>query len=146
MKEVDALIECNCEIIAIDATNRIRPNDETLEAFFTKVRKKYPDQLFMADCATYQEGMNAATLGFDFIGTTLCGYTEESKNDNTPNYEMISKLVKNSGKPVIAEGNIWTPEQLLLAKQCGIHTAVVGSAITRPMLITRRFADIMSKG
>jgi N-acylglucosamine-6-phosphate 2-epimerase len=63
-----------------------------------------------------------------------------------PNYEMISKLVKNSCKPVIAEGNIWTPEQLLLAKQCGIYAAVVGSAITRPLLITRRFADIMSKG
>jgi N-acylglucosamine-6-phosphate 2-epimerase len=146
IKEVDELMECNCEIIAIDATNRIRSNSETLESFFTKVREKYPHQLFMADCATYQEGLNAASLGFDFIGTTLCGYTEESKNDSTPNYEMISKLVKNSGKPVIAEGNIWTQEQLLLAKQCGIHAAVVGSAITRPMLITRRFADIMNKG
>ena len=35
MKEVDALVETGCEIIAIDATNRLRPNGETLEAFFT---------------------------------------------------------------------------------------------------------------
>jgi N-acylglucosamine-6-phosphate 2-epimerase len=146
INEVDMLVDCNCEIIAMDATSRIRPNGETLEVFFYNVRKKYPLQLFMADCATYQEGMNAVALGFDFIGTTLCGYTEESKNDSLPNYDMITKLVQNSGKPVIAEGNIWTPEQLLLAKQCGIHAAVVGSAITRPMLITRRFAEIMNQG
>jgi len=33
---------------------------------------------------------------------------------------------------------------LLLAKKCGIHAAVVGSAITRPMLITQRFANVMA--
>jgi N-acylglucosamine-6-phosphate 2-epimerase len=146
MKEVDALVKCKCEIIAIDATNRLRPNGETLELFFAKVRKKYPNQLFMADCATYKEGMNASSLGFDLIGTTLCGYTDESKNDIVPNYDLMSALVRDTGKPVIAEGNIWTPEQLQLAVKCGIHAAVVGSAITRPMLITRRFADSMKRG
>ena len=146
MDEVDALAECGCEIIAMDATNRLRPNSETLVSFFANVRKKYPGKLFMADCATYQEGMDAAKLGFDLIGTTLCGYTEETRNDITPNYDMISALVRNSGKPVIAEGNIWTPEQLLLAKNCGIHAAVVGSAITRPMLITQRFVAAMKGG
>ena len=49
MKEVDALVETGCEIIAIDATNRLRPNGETLEAFFTKVREKNPNQLLMSD-------------------------------------------------------------------------------------------------
>jgi N-acylglucosamine-6-phosphate 2-epimerase len=127
----------------MDATNRLRPQGETLEVFFSKVKEKYPNQLFMADCAVYSEGMKAAALGFDLIGTTLCGYTEESKDDVTPNYEMMSALVRDSGKPVIAEGNIWTTEQLQLAKQCGIHAAVVGSAITRPMLITQRFVAAM---
>jgi N-acylglucosamine-6-phosphate 2-epimerase len=54
--------------------------------------------------------------------------------------------VRDCGRPVIAEGNIWTSEQLQLAKNCGIHAAVVGSAITRPMLITERFVNIMKKG
>jgi N-acylglucosamine-6-phosphate 2-epimerase len=143
MTEVDALVDCGCEIIAMDATNRLRPNGEKLETFFANVRKKYPSQLFMADCSTYQEGMNAAALGFDLIGTTLSGYTEESKNDNLPNYDMMSALSQDSKKPVIAEGNIWTTEQLKLAIKCGVHAAVVGSAITRPMLITRRFVDAM---
>ncbi len=33
----------------------------------------------MADCSTMQEMLYADKLGFDFIGTTLVGYTEESK-------------------------------------------------------------------
>ena len=145
LNEVDALAECGCEIIAMDATGRLRPAGETLEAFFAKARNKYPNQLFMADCAVYREGMNASALGFDLIGTTLSGYTEESKNDITPNYDMMSALARNCGRPVIAEGNIWTTEQLRLAKNCGIHAAVVGSAITRPMLITRRFVNAMNE-
>ena len=144
MNEIDSLVESNCDIIATDATGRIRPNGEALDTFFFNVRKKYPNLLFMADCATYQEGMNAAALGFDLIGTTMSGYTEESKNDAVPNYEMMSALVQNSGKPVIAEGNIWTTEQLQRVKDCGVHAAVIGSAITRPMLITRRFVKIMN--
>jgi len=143
IKEVDALAECGCEIIAIDATNRPRPNGETLKNFFLGVRKKYPNQLFMADCATFEEGMNAASLGFDLTGTTLNGYTEESKNDVVPNFNLMTALSKNCQRPVIAEGNIWTTEQLRQAKNCGVHAAVIGSAITRPMLITRRFVNVM---
>jgi len=144
MNEINLLVECNCDIIAMDATSRIRPNGETIETFFPKVRKRYPSLLFMADCATFQEGMNAAALGFDLIGTTMSGYTEESKDDITPNYDMMSALVLDSGKPVIAEGNIWTTEQLRLAKNCGVHAVVIGSAITRPMLITQRFVKVMN--
>jgi len=144
MKEVETLVGCGCEIIAMDATNRQRPDGQTLKEFFTVVREKYPTQVFMADCATYQEGLDAAAMGFDLIATTLNGYTEESKNDITPNYDLISALVKNSSKPVIAEGNIRTPQQLKIAKSYGIHAAVVGSAITRPELITRRFVEAMN--
>jgi N-acylglucosamine-6-phosphate 2-epimerase len=146
MKEVDALVECGCEIIAMDATNRPRPDGVTITQFFSKVREKYPNQLFMADCAVYSEGILAAALGFDLIGTTLCGYTEESRNVIAPNYKMISELVSNCGKPVIAEGNIWTVEQLQLVKDCGVHAVVIGSAITRPALITRRFVNVMKEG
>ncbi|MCL2721147.1 MAG: N-acetylmannosamine-6-phosphate 2-epimerase [Treponema sp.] len=142
-KEIDALVKCGCEIIAIGATCRVRPNNQTLETFFTNVRKKYPNKLFMADCATYDEGKNAAALGFDLIGTTLNGYTDESKNDNTPNFNLMSAFVRDLKKPVIAEGNIWTIEQLQQVKECGVHAVVMGSAITRPMLITQRFVNIM---
>ena len=143
MAQVDELVACGCDIIATDATGRPRPNGQTLEEFFAAVRGKYPRQLFMADCATYGEGMRAAALGFDIIGTTLSGYTEESEGAPQPNFHLMSGLVYNCGRPVIAEGNIWTPEQLAMARDCGVHAVVVGSAITRPQLITRRFARVM---
>lgn len=51
----------------------------------------------------------------------------------------MARLVKECEKPVIAEGGIWLPDQLRAALDAGVHTAVIGGAITRPLEITRRF-------
>lgn len=139
MKEVDALVKVGVEIIAMDATNRLRPNGVELSEFFARVKEKYPNQLFMADCSTYEEGIQADRLGFDFIGTTMHGYTPYTQGANLPNYELISKLVKDVSGYVISEGGIWTPEQLKKCIDCGVVAAVVGSAITRPLDIAKRF-------
>lgn len=143
MKEIDALVEAQAEIIALDSTFRTRPGNVSLNDFFKEVRAKYPDQLFMADCSTLEEGLNAAKIGFDLIGTTLRGYTEYTKEVQLPDLDMMRKLVEESGKPVIAEGGIWTPEQLKAALDTGVLAAVVGTAITRPMDITRRFVGAL---
>ena len=110
-----------------------------LTEFFSDVRKKYPSQLFMADCSTVEEGIAARALGFDIVGTTLCAYTPYTKGKTLPAYEMMKTLVKEAGNPIIAEGGIWTPEELRRAMDCGVHAAVVGTAITRVMEITKRF-------
>lgn len=144
IEEIDKLVECGVDVIATDATNRTRPNNETLESFFTKVREKYPNVLFMADCSTYEEGIFASKLGFDFIGTTLSGYTEYSKGASLPNLDMMKRLVNDTDTPVIGEGGIWYPEQLKEALNTGIATAVVGTAITRPREITKRFVEAIS--
>ena len=145
MKEVDALVSCGCEIIALDATKRPRPDGLTLDESFQAVREKYPDQLFMADCSTFEEGMHAAELGFDFIGTSLSGYTEYTKGTELPDAPLIKELSEKSGKPVIAEGGIWCPEDLEKALSAGAYAAVVGTAITRPMDITKHFAQVIEK-
>ena len=145
MKEVDALVGCGTDIIAIDATDRLRPNQETLDVFFKAVREKYPEQLFMADCSTIEEGMHAAEIGFDLIGSTMSGYTSYTKGTKLPNYEMMRTLAAKSGKPVIAEGGIWSGEELAEAMSTGAHAAVVGTAITRPREITKRFVEKMAR-
>lgn len=145
MKEVDALVSCGADIIAIDATHRERPGKADLDSFFAEVRSKYPDQLFMADCSSVEEGMHAAAIGFDFIGTTMSGYTPYTKGTSLPNFSMIETLVKECGKPVIAEGGIWCPEDLKKAIDLGAFSAVVGTAITRPMDITKRYAAVLDK-
>lgn len=138
-KEVDALTACGCEIIAIDATKRERPAGAELDSFFKEVREAYPDQLFMADCSSVEEGLHAAEIGFDFIGTTMSGYTEYTKGAKLPNLDMMRELVEKCGKPVIAEGGIWCPEDLQKVMETGAFSAVIGTAITRPRDITKRF-------
>ena len=144
MKEVDALVEVGCEIIAIDATNRLRPNGVTFEDFFKEVRKKYPHQLFMADTSAFDEGKKAEELVFDLIGTTMAGYTPYTKGTSLPDFALMERYVKELHTPVIAEGGIWVPEQLKRALDIGVHAAVVGTAITRPRDITRHFVDAIS--
>ena len=139
MKEVDALVECGCDIIALDTTDRLHPNGVTFEEFFTEVRKKYPNQLFMADTSCFEEGKKARELGIDLVGTTMAGYTPYTKGRSLPDFELMERYVNELKCPVIAEGGIWTPEQLRTALNIGVHAAVVGTAITRPRDITKRF-------
>ena len=93
--------------------------------------------------ANVEEGMEAAALGFDLIGTTMASYTPYTRGCPLPPFDMIEYLVKNCGKPVVAEGNIITPEHLRHAMDLGVLTAVVGSAITRPLEITKRFVAVL---
>lgn len=144
-KEVDALVEIGCEIIAIDATGRVRPNGKSLEEFFTAVRRKYPSQLFMADTSCFEEGAFAERLGFDLIGTTMAGYTPYTKGTPLPDYALMKRYVNELNTPVIAEGGIWSPDELRQAIDLGVHSAVVGTAITRPMDITKRFVKALEK-
>lgn len=139
IKEVDALMECQPDIIAVDATNRIRPFGETLEEFYKKIRAKYPDMLLMADCATLSDAIYAERLGFDLVGTTLYGYTKETEGSILPGFGLMREIAEQVKIPVIAEGGIWSPEQLKEAMNTGVYAAVVGTAITRPMDITKRF-------
>ncbi|MEK4425341.1 N-acetylmannosamine-6-phosphate 2-epimerase [Solibacillus sp. FSL K6-1523] len=138
-KEIELLYDEGVDIIALDATKRIRPDGKTISEVFPKIRETYKEQIFMADCSTYEEAKEAYELGFDCLGTTLSGYTEYTKNRSLPDLQLMERLVQDFPIPVIAEGGIWTPEQLKHVFEVGVHTAVVGTAITRPMEITKRF-------
>lgn len=139
MREVDALVRCGVEIIALDATARTRPGNMELDAFFQKVQKKYPDQLFMADCSNLEEGIHAAELSFDIVGTTMAGYTEYTRDTEIPPFHLIQELARRTDKPIIAEGHFSSPADVKSALEAGAYAVVVGSAITRPMEITKRF-------
>lgn len=141
INEVAKLYECGVDIIAVDATNRIRTGGVSFEDFFTEVRKEFPNQLFMADTSCFDEGKKARELGIDIVGTTMSGYTPYTKGTVLPDFGLMERYVKELDCPVIAEGGIWTPEQLKKALDIGVHAAVVGTAITRPREITKRFAD-----
>lgn len=145
MKEIDALVEERVEIIALDATQRIRPDGLTISEVFPKIREKYPHQLFMADCSTFEEAETAEKLGFDFLGTTLAGYTSYTKERTLPDFSLMTEILEKLKTPLIAEGGISTPEELREVMSLGAFSAVVGSAITRPLEITKRFMESVKK-
>ena len=136
MKEVEELINEGVDIIAVDATIN---QDEN---FLKEIIEKYKDQKFMADISTYDEGIRAEKIGFHYIGTTLIGYTKHSKG--IEKFEVLERLIKDCKiAKVIAEGNFNTPEQARRAIDMGAYAVVVGSAITRPQLITKTFVDAL---
>ena len=147
MKEIDELMEVKPEIIAVDATISLRPGNVTLDEFYHQIREKYPEQLLMADCSTVEEALHADELGFDFIGTTMVGYTEQSKGDRIEanDFEIIRTILSKVKHHVIAEGNINTPEKARRVVELGCYSVVVGSIITRPQLITKSFTEEMKK-
>lgn len=147
MKEIDELMEVKPEIIALDATAAIRPDGLMLDEFVRQIREKYPDQLLMADCSTVEEAVHADELGFDFIGTTMVGYTPQSRSMKIEanDFEILRNIIKRVKHKVIAEGNINTPEKAKRVIELGAFCVVVGSIITRPQLITRSFTEALEK-
>ena len=135
--EVQALIQSGCAMIALDATSRPRPNGEKLADLLALIKKAGVES--MADISTYDEAVLAQALGFDCVSTTLVGYTSYSTSTNGPDYALIEKLVQTLTVPVIAEGKIHYPHQLKKVMDLGVHSAVVGGAITRPQEIAARF-------
>lgn len=139
LNDVKELVEAGADIIATDATMRKRPKESLEETVkYIKLCKK----LAMADISTFEEGINAEKLGFDIISTTLSGYTKESDNGmTTPDFELLKRLVKAVDCPVVLEGRIWEPREVDEAFSIGAHSVVIGSAVTRPQLITKRFCE-----
>mgnify|MGYP000945506365 FL=1 len=145
MREINELMEVRPDIIALDATHSLRPGGRTLDEFYREIRNSYPEQLLMADCSTVEEALFADQLGFDFIGTTLVGYTDQSRDlkIESNDFEIIRQIVAKVKHRVIAEGNINTPEKARRVIELGAFSVVVGSIITRPQLITKSFAEAL---
>lgn len=136
LKEVDELIEAGADIIAFDGTSR--PRECTLESMIERIKSR--NRISMADISTLEEGLNCEKLGVDILSTTLSGYTQHTlTNSEEPDFELLQQLVKNSKLPIVLEGRIWEPRQVQKAFELGAHCVVIGSAITRPQLITQRF-------
>ena len=142
LNDAKEIIEAGADIIAFDATMRERPNGEKLCDIINFIKSQ--NRLAMADIATYEEAKNAIELGADIVSTTLSGYTRETQNKpDEPDFELCSALCRDFSVPVIVEGKIWIPEQAKKAFDFGAFCVVIGSAITRPQLITKRFTEIL---
>lgn len=143
LREIEELVAAAPEMIALDATQRPRPGGETLAQLIAGIRAHWPALLLMADIASVEEAVIAEQLGFDCVGTTLYGYTAQTKGHRLPesDFALLKAVLAAVAIPVIAEGNVDTPERAARCLALGAHAVVVGGAITRPQQITRRFTD-----
>ncbi len=140
VSDVIELINAGADIVAFDGTSRKRPNDCTLNEIIQHI--KINRRVSMADVSTLEEGINCAKLGVDILSTTLSGYTTQSPLiSEEPDFELLEALINQTDKPVVLEGRIWEPHQVTRAFELGAHAVVIGSAITRPQLITKRFVQ-----
>lgn len=140
-KDVEDLISIGTHIIAIDGTFRLRENLSGPD-FIRQIKTKF-NCLIMADIAKEDEALACEEAGADLISTTLNGYTPETISDKTkePNYDLVNQLVKKVKIPVVAEGRINSPEAAKKMIELGAFAVVVGTAITRPHIITSWYVD-----
>ncbi len=132
-----------CDIVALDATLRPRPGGAGLPEIVRQSRERFPHLILMADIATVEEAQNAEALGFDLIGTTLSGYTVESmaRQQAGPDFLLLETLAQSLKTPVVMEGRLWAPQEVTRAFELGAFSVVIGSAVTRPHEITKRFVQ-----
>jgi len=144
-KDVEDLISIGTHIIAIDGTFRKRENLSGPD-FISAVKSKF-NCLIMADIAKLDEAISCEEAGADLISTTLNGYTPETISDKIkePNYDLVNQLVKRIKIPVVAEGRINTPYAAKKMVELGAYAVVVGTAITRPHIITSWYVDAIKK-
>lgn len=131
----EALARAGASVIALDCTDREHAFGEP----WREIVRRVHDDLHlpvMADIATFREGVAASEAGADLIGTTLNGYTAETAGTHAFDWQLLRDLVQHTGKAIVAEGHIATPHDAARAIEEGAWCVVVGSAVTRPGVIT----------
>ena len=124
----------NVEIAACEAMAEL---GEIPKEALKNIKEKYPNHIVMGDISNVDEAVYSEKIGVDIVGTTLCGYTDYTKGDNPLN--TLQEVLKAVKIPVIAEGNLDTPEKAKKSIQMGALAVVVGGAITRPKQIAEKF-------
>ncbi|MGW5364221.1 N-acetylmannosamine-6-phosphate 2-epimerase [Actinopolymorpha pittospori] len=143
-RDAEAIAGAGAAIIATDGTARPRPDGRGLSSLIKRIHEELALPV-MADVDSVEAGDHAQQAGADVLATTLSGYTGGLVPPG-PDIDLLRALVRTSTLPVIAEGRYWTPESVVEAAEAGAHAVVVGTAITNPLEITRRFAAALDAG
>ncbi len=129
--EIQAVWSAGADVVALDATERPRPNGETLADLIGRARGEL-GAVLMADVASVAQGLQAAEWGCDWVGTTLFGYTESTRTLRPPAWELLQPLRQNlpGAVTLICEGGIASAQDARRALESGADAVVVGTAIT----------------
>jgi N-acylglucosamine-6-phosphate 2-epimerase len=150
LADVTALIQAGADVVAVDATQRPRPSGQPAMAWLTQLRAEFPHTPLWADVATVADATMALACQLDVVATTLCGYTLETRDEaasGQPAFTLLSQIrsqwPRHEGPLLVCEGRLWEPWQVREAYERGADAVVVGSAITRPHHIVKRFLNAL---
>jgi N-acylglucosamine-6-phosphate 2-epimerase len=145
LEAVRQVYEAGADIIAFDCTEQTASNGRPAYELLPVVKKELPGAIIFADVSTFDEAKRAADLGADIVAPTLYGYTKATSHIEEPDMREFARMCRELKDEayVIMEGHIYSPEDAIKCLYLGAHAVVVGSAITRPHLITKRFTDLM---
>lgn len=133
-----AVVEAGATIVALDATDRPRP--EPLAELIGRIHNELKVPV-MADIGNVREALQAEALGADVIASTLVSTPPYGQPKAGPGFAVIQELVQKLRVPLIVEGQLWSPEDVRHCYELGVHSVVIGSAITVPQFITARFVQ-----
>ena len=130
-EEIRAVWAAGADVVAIDATERPRPEGQALEDLIRRARTDLGAPL-MADVDSVANGLRAAALGCQWVGTTLYGYTEATASQQPPAWDLLGPLRRDLPEAValICEGGIASRQEASRALDGGADAVVVGTAIT----------------
>ncbi|MBC1483232.1 N-acetylmannosamine-6-phosphate 2-epimerase [Listeria sp. FSL L7-1485] len=137
--------EAGADIIALDCTGQTTHEGTIAWNLLPIVKREIPDAPIFADVSNYEEARRAIDNGADIVAPTLYGYTEETKHIEEPDFREFARMCRDFKDEayVMMEGHIYTPEDAMKVLYLGAHSVVVGSAITRPHYIAKRFVDLL---
>jgi len=140
--DVLELEQAGASIVAVDATERLRPDRLDFTTFFKNLRLE-TDIPLLADVETVEAAIIAETISYEAIATTLSGYTDKPAPP-LPNIRLVEAIAKKVNIPVIAEGGFNQPNQVSQALDAGAWAVCIGTAITNPFLLTKSFLEGLS--
>ena len=140
-----AIASAGADIIAIDATLRPRPGNETIDTLINRIHQEL-GKLVMADVDTIESAIAAEKAGADIVGTTLYGYTQQTKHLSPPGFDLLGQMVAQLTVPIICEGGIASPQMAQKALQLGAWAVVVGGDITGIDLKIQAYQAVLKGG
>ena len=141
LRHAVACVNAGADVVAIDATDRPRPDGRTFEQTVRDLRAQC-ETLVMADCMTMEDIRRAVTCGCDLVSTTLSHNKPaiQTTMDEGPDIALLHQAtLEFPDLPIICEGHVHTPADGAAAINAGAWAVVVGTGITHPTSLTKWF-------
>ena len=141
VEDAKAIVAAGADMIAADVTDYWRSGNLSGMEFLRALKKEL-DVPVVAEVEYLEEGLAAAENGADMISTTLA---VDHMPKYVPDFKLLEELVRRTNVPILMEGNIWSPEDLVRCFELGAHCVVIGSVVTRPWQVVERYTKSIER-